>query len=421
VFHQIAADLTQSFPMQRLVQGDVGSGKTIVAALSALIALEQGYQVAFMAPTELLAEQHLENFKNWLGPFGIEVLSITGKLTAANKQKNAAQLHSGKPLIAVGTHALFQAGIEFPNLTLVIIDEQHRFGVHQRLALRDKGLSQTDNHCLVPHQLIMTATPIPRTLAMTAYADLDYSVIDELPKGRQPIETRTISSAKRDSLIEKIAEVCKAKHQIYWVCPLIEESEVLQCQAAESCYTQLTQQLTDCRVGLVHGRMKAKEKEAVMSAFKAQTLDILVATTVIEVGVDVPNASYMIIENAERLGLAQLHQLRGRIGRGSKQSFCILLCQWPLSQLARARLETMRATQDGFAIAQKDLQLRGPGEILGTRQTGLMQFRVADLARDHIWIERIQAFCAAGLEDTTLPITQLIERWIGSQEKYMNS
>lgn len=421
VLDQIATDLHKPFPMQRLVQGDVGSGKTIVAALSALIALEAGYQVALMAPTELLAEQHLHNLTSWLESFPITILSITGKLTAANKEKNRAALKTGQPLIAVGTHALFQANIEFSNLALVIIDEQHRFGVHQRLALRDKGLQQQKNkQDIVPHQLIMTATPIPRTLAMTAYADLDYSVIDELPSGRKAIETRTISNAKRDSLIEKIAAVCQAGHQVYWVCPLIEESDVLQCQAAEACYAQLMTQLPHCRIGLVHGRMKAKDKEHIMHAFKNQALDILVATTVIEVGVDVPNASYMIIENAERLGLAQLHQLRGRVGRGTKQSYCILLCQWPLSAVARERLETMRTTQDGFKIAEKDLSLRGPGEILGTKQTGLMQFRVASLSRDQLWIERVQTFCAEEFETSNLPVQALIERWLGKQTQYGN-
>lgn len=418
VLAHITADLAQNFPMQRLVQGDVGSGKTIVAALATLIALEQGYQVAFMAPTELLAEQHLQNFKTWLEPFAIPVLSITGKSTAANKQHNLRQLQTDQPLVAVGTHALFQAGIEFAKLALVIIDEQHRFGVHQRLALRDKGLNLTSENHFAPHQLIMTATPIPRTLAMTAYADLDYSVIDELPKGRKPIETRTINNSKRDELIEKIGAVCQAGSQVYWACPLIEESDVLQCQAAEQCYTELTEKLKSCRIGLIHGRMKSKEKEEIMHAFKTQQLDLLIATTVIEVGVDVPNASYMIIENAERLGLAQLHQLRGRIGRGTKQSYCLLLYQAPLSQLARARLETMRTTQDGFAIAQKDLSLRGPGEILGTKQTGLMQFRIAEVTRDQLWIERIQQFCAEESSMALLDSEALITRWLGNQTRY---
>lgn len=418
VLDEIINDLAKPSPMQRLVQGDVGSGKTIVAALAAAIALEQGWQVAFMAPTELLAEQHLQNFKAWFEPLGIAVISFMGKLTASNKQKNIEQLRGGQPVVAVGTHALFQEGVEFPKLALVIIDEQHRFGVHQRLALRNKGLLQDERQSLLPHQLIMTATPIPRTLAMTAYADLDYSVIDELPPGRKAIETRVINNAKRDALIAKIEQVCQEGHQVYWVCPLIEESELLQCQAAEVCAQTLKENLSNYRIGLVHGRMKAKEKEQVMADFKAQQLDILVATTVIEVGVDVPNASYMIIENAERLGLAQLHQLRGRVGRGAKQSFCLLLYQMPLSQLARARLEAMRETQDGFEIAKKDLALRGPGEILGTRQTGLMQFRVADLTRDQIWIERIHALPEEWFIHSADKVRQLIVRWLGQQARY---
>jgi ATP-dependent DNA helicase RecG len=332
-----------------------------------------------------------------------------GKHSATTKKKLLERLQENKPLIVVGTHALFQSQVAFSHLGLVIIDEQHRFGVHQRMALLNKGKENA-------HQLIMTATPIPRTLAMTVYADLDYSVIDELPPGRQPIQTRILNQSKRDALILKIGEICKTSHQIYWVCPLIEESEVLQCQAAELCYQTLIQTLPHCRIALIHGRLKAKEKESIMAAFKAHEYDVLVATTVIEVGVDVPNASYMIIENAERLGLAQLHQLRGRVGRGMKQSYCLLLYQPPLSALASARLEAMRTTHDGFEIAKKDLELRGPGEILGTRQTGLMQLRVADLVRDQVWIERIRALP----EHWASPEIgkQLITRWIGAQQQY---
>jgi ATP-dependent DNA helicase RecG len=331
------------------------------------------------------------------------------KTSAAQKKKHLERLKQNDPLVVVGTHALFQENVEFANLALAIIDEQHRFGVHQRLALRNKGLT---------HQLIMTATPIPRTLAMTAYADLDYSVIDELPPGRKAIETRVLNNTKREELITRIAQVCDEGHQVYWVCPLIEESEVLQCQAAEICYQSLTEKLPQLHIGLVHGRLKASEKDRVMDDFKAHRLDILVATTVIEVGVDVPNASYMIIENAERLGLAQLHQLRGRVGRGAKQSYCLLMYQSPLSQLARLRLDTMRETQDGFEIAKKDLEIRGPGEILGTKQTGLMQFRVADLTRDQAWITRIQILSQDWFLLHAEQVQAIIQRWIGEGTRY---
>jgi ATP-dependent DNA helicase RecG len=409
VLNEIKQDIGKPYPMQRLVQGDVGSGKTIVAALAALTAIENGYQVAFMAPTELLAQQHFSSFTNWLSPLSVEVISLMSKTSAAQKRKHLERLKQNGPLVVVGTHALFQESVEFANLALAIIDEQHRFGVHQRLALRSKGLT---------HQLIMTATPIPRTLAMTAYADLDYSVIDELPPGRKAIETRVLSNTKREELIARISQVCDEGHQVYWVCPLIEESEVLQCQAAEICYQSLTEKLPQVRIGLVHGRLKANEKDEVMKNFKAHRLDILVATTVIEVGVDVPNASYMIIENAERLGLAQLHQLRGRVGRGAKQSYCLLMYQAPLSQLARLRLDTMRETQDGFQIAKKDLEIRGPGEILGTKQTGLMQFRVADLTRDQAWIARIQMLPPDWFLLHTEKVQAMIQRWIGEGTQY---
>ena len=418
VLNEIFNDLQQKSPMQRLVQGDVGSGKTIVAALAALGALADGWQVAYMAPTELLVDQHGENFRQWFEPMNIEVIVMNGKITAANKRKMLERLQQSTPCMVIGTHALFQDAVQFARLGLVIIDEQHRFGVHQRLALRDKGLQTHAQQTLVPHQLIMTATPIPRTLAMTAYADLDYSVIDELPKDRKPIETRIMQNDQRGTLITKMETLCAQGAQVYWVCPLIEESEMLQCQAAELSYQQLREALPQCHIGLVHGKMKSQDKEAVMRAFKNNEVSILVATTVIEVGVDVPNANYMIIENAERLGLAQLHQLRGRVGRGSKESFCLLLYQKPLSFQARFRLQAMRETQDGFMIAQKDLELRGPGEILGTRQTGLMQFRVADLTRDQVWIDRIQALAENWHEAIPNAVPLLIARWLGQQTKY---
>jgi ATP-dependent DNA helicase RecG len=378
VSQEIAHDLQQPVPMQRLVQGDVGSGKTVVAALAALQAVQSGYQAAVMAPTELLAEQHYRNFCQWLEPLGIELAWLTGRLRAKARQEMLSAIESGTAAVAVGTHALFQQEVSFARLGLVIVDEQHRFGVHQRLALREKGV-QDGVH---PHQLIMTATPIPRTLAMTAYADLDLSVIDELPPGRTPVETVAISEERRDEVIARVAAACAEGRQAYWVCTLIEESESLQCQAAEDTEALLCELLPHLRIALVHGRMKSADKEAVMGAFKAGELDLLVATTVIEVGVDVPNASLMIIENAERLGLAQLHQLRGRVGRGSARSSCVLMYHPPLSQLARERLAVMRETNDGFVIARKDLEIRGPGEVLGTRQTGMLQLRIADLQRD---------------------------------------
>lgn len=379
VYAEIATDLRSIHPMQRLVQGDVGSGKTVVAALAALQTIESGYQVAVMAPTELLSEQHKQTFSQWLEPLQIELTWLTGSLTKKKRQQALEKIVSGQAALVIGTHALFQKEVEFAKLGLVIVDEQHRFGVHQRLALRNKG-SQTGNY---PHQLIMTATPIPRTLAMTAYADLDTSIIDELPPGRTPVNTVIIPNTRRDEVIARIQHACQQEQrQAYWVCTLIEESEVLQFQAAEESAEQLQHVLPNLRIGLVHGRLKSKEKEQVMTKFKTGQIDLLVATTVIEVGVDIPNASLMIIENAERLGLAQLHQLRGRVGRGALQSHCVLLYQPPLSEIAKSRLATIRDTHDGFAIAQKDLEIRGPGEVLGTRQTGTLNFRVADLQRD---------------------------------------
>ncbi len=379
VIAEINTDLNSTSPMQRLLQGDVGSGKTIVAAISALQAIESGYQVAIMAPTELLSEQHTRTFANWLEPLGIAFTWLTGSLTKKKREQVLETISSGQASLIIGTHALFQKDVEFAKLGLIIVDEQHRFGVHQRLALRNKG----NQDGVYPHQLIMTATPIPRTLAMTAYADLDTSIIDELPPGRTPIITVIMPNTRRDKVIARIQDVCTNEaRQAYWVCTLIEESEISQLQAAEETAIKLQEALPELQIGLVHGRMKAKEKEQVMDGFIAKELNLLVATTVIEVGVDVANASLMIIENAERLGLAQLHQLRGRIGRGALQSYCVLLYQQPLSEVAKARLGIIRDNHDGFVIAQRDLDIRGPGEVLGTRQKGVMNLRIADVRRD---------------------------------------
>ncbi|MFO7593486.1 MAG: ATP-dependent DNA helicase RecG [Pseudomonadota bacterium] len=411
---EIRHDLQQPSPMQRLVQGDVGSGKTVVAARAALQAVESGFQAAVMAPTELLAEQHYNNLRQWLAPLGLEVAWITGRLKAAQRREMLAAVESGSAAVIVGTHALFQAEVTFSRLGLVIVDEQHRFGVHQRLALREKGV-QDGVH---PHQLIMTATPIPRTLAMTAYADLDLSVIDELPPGRTPVETVALSDDRREDVIERVAAACAEGRQAYWVCTLIEESESLQCQAAEETASQLGERLPQLNIGLVHGRMKATEKEAVMGAFKSGELNLLVATTVIEVGVDVPNASLMIIENAERLGLAQLHQLRGRVGRGSTKSSCVLMYHPPMSQSARERLAVMRETNDGFVIARKDLEIRGPGEVLGTRQTGMLQLKIADLQRDKALLAPVATSAGRLLEQEPERVAPLIQRWLGGKTRY---
>ncbi|WP_158880191.1 ATP-dependent DNA helicase RecG [Rhodanobacter sp. L36] len=416
VGREVAQDLAQEQPMLRLVQGDVGSGKTVVAALAALAAVESGYQVALMAPTELLAEQHLRNFRQWLNPLGIEVEWLAGKVTGKARQSALARVAGGASVV-IGTHALMQEGVTFAKLGLVIVDEQHRFGVQQRLALRDKGLEGEQ----VPHQLVLTATPIPRTLAMSAYADLDVSSIDELPPGRTPVQTIAISNARRIDVIERIHAACGEGRQVYWVCTLIEESEQLRAQAAEVAHAELSAALQGFRIGLIHGRMKPKEKQSVMDAFKAGDLSVLVATTVIEVGVDVPNASLMVIENSERLGLAQLHQLRGRVGRGALASNCVLLYQPPLGQLARERLQVMRETNDGFAIAEKDLQLRGPGEVLGTRQTGQLTFRIADLARDAHLLPAVQQVGEIMLVEQLLQTDRLIERWIGGAARYAHA
>ncbi|MFN2308275.1 MAG: ATP-dependent DNA helicase RecG [Gammaproteobacteria bacterium] len=411
---EIATDLACDHPMLRLVQGDVGSGKTMVAALAALQAVEAGTQVAVMAPTELLAEQHYGNFHAWLAPLGIEVAWLSGKIKGRTREAALAALADGRAPVAIGTHALFQDEVRFARLGLVIVDEQHRFGVHQRLALRDKGRQGA----LRPHQLTMTATPIPRTLAMTLYADLDASVIDALPPGRSPVQTVVIPDSRRPEIVERVREVCAQGRQAYWVCTLIEESEALQCQAAADSAAQLAEALPGLRVGLVHGRLKAREKAAVMAAFKAAELDLLVATTVIEVGVDVPNASLMIIENAERLGLAQLHQLRGRVGRGSRQSSCVLLYHGPLSEAARARLGVLRDTTDGFEIARRDLELRGPGEVLGTRQTGLLSLRIADLLRDQDLLPAVEQAAECLLAGYPGHVAPLIRRWLGDAGRY---
>lgn len=410
---EVARDLAHAQPMLRLVQGDVGSGKTIVAALATLTAVEAGHQVALMAPTELLAEQHLRNFRYWLQPLGIEVEWLAGKVTGKSRKQVLARVAEGAAVV-IGTHALMQEGVAFARLGLVIVDEQHRFGVQQRLALHEKG-RQGD---LVPHQLVLTATPIPRTLAMSVYADLDVSSIDELPPGRTPVRTIAVSNARRAEVVERIHAACAEGRQVYWVCTLIEESEQLRAQAAEVAHTELSAALAGFAVGLIHGRMKAQQKQAVMDAFKAGDLAVLVATTVIEVGVDVPNASLMVIENSERLGLAQLHQLRGRVGRGVVASNCVLLYQPPLGQLARDRLQVMRDTNDGFRIAEKDLELRGPGEVLGTRQTGQLAFRMADLTRDAHLLPAVQAVGEHMLAEYPRQTDQLIERWVGGAARY---
>ena len=410
----ILQDLETAVPMMRLVQGDVGSGKTVVAALAALKAIEAGYQSAIMAPTEILAEQHYVNFKNWFEPLGLKVAWLSGKLKGKKREQVLASLAGGDIALVVGTHALFQEEVAFDRLALIVIDEQHRFGVHQRLALRDKGLKTGR----MPHQLIMTATPIPRSLAMTAYADLDYSVIDELPPGRTPVKTAVIAGDRRDEVIQRVQNACAAGRQVYWVCTLIEESEALQCQAAEDTASLLKALLPELRVGLVHGRMKPADKQQVMDAFKQASIDLLVATTVIEVGVDVPNATLMIIENAERLGLAQLHQLRGRVGRGAQASHCLLMYKKPLSQQARHRLSVMRETSSGFVIAQKDLELRGPGEVLGTRQTGLMQFRIADIVRDEALLDDVKRVAEDMHSHYPQVIQPLLQRWLGQVQQY---
>ncbi len=414
VVEEIVTDCTSNQPMLRLVQGDVGSGKTIVAAYAALLAISTQFQVAIMAPTELLAEQHLKNFKQWFDIFDAHVVYLTGHIKGKAREEILNAIERGKADIIIGTHALFQDSVNFKKLGLIIIDEQHRFGVHQRLALREKG----QKNDVRPHQLVMTATPIPRTLAMLQYSDLDISVIDELPPGRKPVITSVIPSERREQVISKINEWTANKHQTYWVCTLIDESDFLQCEAAEKTTEYLTQELPEVRIALVHGRMKAKEKEAIMNGFKNYEYDLLVATTVIEVGVDVPNASLMVIENAERLGLSQLHQLRGRVGRGDKDSYCLLMYAPPLSNMSRHRLGVLRESSDGFIIAEKDLELRGPGDVMGTRQTGLMQLKIANLNRDTDLLEQVQEAATIICDQYPDSIQPIIDRWLGQTTLY---
>jgi ATP-dependent DNA helicase RecG len=416
VVAQLRADLAEPRPALRLVQGDVGSGKTVVAALAALCCVEAGCQVALMAPTELLAEQHLRNFTAWLEPLGVAVGWLSGRHKGRRREQTLAGLADASLQVVVGTHALFQDDVRFARLGLVIVDEQHRFGVHQRLALSAKGPAGQ-----MPHQLVMTATPIPRTLAMTAYADLDLSVIDELPPGRTPVTTAVVVDSRRAEVVERVAAACREGRQAYWVCTLIEESEALQCEAAEATAAALAEALEGLRVGLVHGRLKPADKEAVMSRFKDGAIDLLVATTVIEVGVDVPNASLMVIENAERLGLSQLHQLRGRVGRGAAQSHCVLLYHPPLGGVAQERLAVIRESTDGFEIARRDLEIRGPGEVLGTRQTGEMQFRVADLMRDQDLVPQAQALADRLLRENRNAAEPLVRRWVGQRVRYADA
>ena len=414
VVAEILADMSRSHPMMRLIQGDVGSGKTVVAAIACLKAIACGVQAAIMAPTELLAEQHWGSFSTWFQPLGIEPAWLAGSQTAAARRQAIDSIADGTAPLVVGTHALFQEGVEFSELGLVVIDEQHRFGVHQRMALRDKGIGVRGH----PHQLVMTATPIPRTLAMAAYADLDVSIIDELPPGRQPVTTVAIPENRRDEIIDRVRSACASGQQAYWVCPLIEESDVLDFEAAEASYEMLTRALPELRVGLVHGRMRPAEKERGMQAFKEGLIQVLVATTVIEVGVDVPNASLMIIENAERMGLSQLHQLRGRVGRGAAQSHCVLVYKPPLGRNAKERLTVLRETNDGFVVAQRDLELRGPGELLGTRQTGLPDYRIANLVRDAELMPKVQIAAERILREAPATGTAIMRRWLGDAARY---
>ncbi|CAM4191146.1 ATP-dependent DNA helicase RecG [Acinetobacter pragensis] len=413
VSKEITADLKQNKPMLRLVQGDVGAGKTLVAGVAACHALEEGWQVALMAPTEILAEQHYLNFKKWFEPLGLTVSWLSGKQKGKARAAAEQSIQDGSANLVVGTHALFQDNVAFAKLGLVIIDEQHRFGVDQRLALRNKGLNG-----MTPHQLVMTATPIPRTLAMSAYGDLDTSVIDELPPGRTPIQTVTIPLDRREQVLQRIATNCAEGKQAYWVCTLVEQSETLDAQAAEATFAEMKERFPDLNIGLVHGKMKADEKQSVMQQFKNNELQLLIATTVIEVGVDVPNASIMVIENAERLGLSQLHQLRGRVGRGAKASFCVLLYKNPLSQNGQERLRIMRETNDGFLIAEKDLELRGPGELLGTKQTGDMGFRVAKLERDNHLLNQAHYVAQQVLTHYPKNAEALLKRWLPEAPRY---
>ena len=413
VADEVAVDLMKSQPSLRLIQGDVGSGKTVIAALASVHSFENNLQTALMAPTELLAEQHFVNMSNWLAPLGIKTAWLSGRVTGKKRVEELARILAGDAAVIIGTHALFQKDVQFRNLGLVIVDEQHRFGVHQRLALRAKGSAGS----ISPHQLVMTATPIPRTLSMSIYADMDVSVINELPPGRTPVTTTVMSDEKRDSVISRVADACTEGRQVYWVCTLIEESEALQCQAAEVTEKELEKLLPNVRVGLVHGRMAPTVKTDIMNQFKSRQLDLLVATTVIEVGVDVPNASLMVIENSERLGLAQLHQLRGRIGRGTTDSHCVLLYRKPLGNLSKERLEVMRQSNDGFFIAERDLEIRGPGELLGARQSGTMQFRIADLLRDQEMLPMVREASLTMMKEHRDKASILVNRWIKDPDK----
>ena len=413
VLDEIRHDIKAPYPMQRLLQGDVGSGKTIVAALAATQAIDNGYQAVLMAPTEILAEQHFRKIASWLLPLGVDVAWLTGSLKKREKEEARARIESGAAKLVIGTHALIQQDVEFARLGLVIVDEQHRFGVAQRLTLRNKGVDS------VPHQLMMSATPIPRTLAMTYYADLEVSVIDELPPGRTPVVTRLIPQERRDEVVERVHAAAKEGRQVYWVCPLIEESEVLQLQTATETYELLTAALPDLRIGLVHGRLKPAEKQQVMGSFAQGELHLLVATTVIEVGVDVPNASLMVIEHAERFGLSQLHQLRGRVGRGAAASACLLMYQGPLGQIAKQRLAIMRETADGFEIARRDLEIRGPGEFLGARQSGQAMLRFADLETDQWLVEQARDVAQDLLNHQPAVADAHLARWLGAKEDYL--
>ena len=409
--NQINEDLSTSEPMLRLLQGDVGSGKTIVAVFALIQAVENNFQTAVMAPTEILARQHLQNFTNYLSPLGIQIAFLSGSQNTQERKDNLSLIENGKAKVIIGTHALFQENVYFDDLALVIIDEQHKFGVHQRLSLSKKAN-------VTPHQLVMTATPIPRSLTMSAYADLDTSTIDELPPGRQTIETVALSNARRDELIEKIKQISKEGRQIYWVCTLIEESEALRAESAEKTFAYLSDNLKDLKVVMIHGRLTKSEKEIIMSDFASGKTNLLVATTVIEVGVNVPNASLMIVENSERLGLAQLHQLRGRVGRGSEKSACVLLYQSPLSQTAKERLDILRQSNDGFLIAQKDLELRGPGEILGTQQTGIASMKIANIVRDAYLLKQVGFYSSKMLEAAHDSQNALMSRWIDEEKTH---
>jgi len=413
VSEEIRKDLEKSVPMLRLVQGDVGSGKTIVSALAATQALGNKYQVALMAPTEILVDQHYRTFTHWLEPLGVAIIQLTGKMRGKKREESLALINSNSAQMIIGTHALFQDDVSFNRLGLVIIDEQHRFGVHQRLAIKEKGLGG------VPHQLIMTATPIPRTFSMSVYADLDSSIINEMPPGRMPVKTMVVGDDRRSIIIERVNSACLEGRQAYWVCTLIDESEALECQAAHVTFESLTEMLPDLKIGLIHGRMKSREKNDVMLAFKEGKIHLLVATTVIEVGVDVPNASLMIIDNPERLGLAQLHQLRGRVGRGSMESHCVLMYKKPLSKQGKERLQVLRDFNDGFLIAEKDLIIRGPGDMLGIRQTGAINFKIADLQRDSALLESISGLANILIKQVPENIDALIERWLPEKNRYL--